>query len=264
MDIEDIIDLKKNSKGLICVFGGTGKGKSSCVRNILKHYLQNKTYKFAFVMSPTKYNGDYDFIDPKYVHTFDRDLLYNYIKTLDNICKENYNKKIKPLLPANILVLDDFLGRIKKSDNILDELASVHRHSNMLIIMIIQTLKEFTTNFRDMCHFAIAYDIGARNIPKLYNDLASVCTDMSKEEFKKYYSNIVKQDYHALLIDKRKYQLKDVIFPEFKMPRKVYKFHAVSDQKNDEKKYIEDNKSDLKNTGFFSGDNKKNYDDDEL
>ena len=106
-----------------------GSGKSHLIKYLIHEICSNYSVEYSTVCSATaKLNGEYDFIDLKYVHT----------DWSDDFC-EAIIKQQSSGKPA-FLVLDDVIGNVQFNSKVFKKLAADYRHFNLRIIVVIQYL----------------------------------------------------------------------------------------------------------------------------
>jgi hypothetical protein len=89
-DIEPLFSVPH----FVTFLGRPKQGKSHCMRWLLSQALSKKVFKFGIVFTNTKTNGDYDFIDDKYViQGYDENILQTYLDFLEDTKKNDDEDK---------------------------------------------------------------------------------------------------------------------------------------------------------------------------
>ena len=112
-------------------------GKSYLIKYLLNELFRKKKLKYGIEFIGSKYNGDFDFLSSKYVHS----------KYDENVLKKFYNIQIKQIqkkgkAPPAFIIFDDMLGSLNFNTGFIAELVPKYRHPNFTMIFTSQYLKK--------------------------------------------------------------------------------------------------------------------------
>ena len=168
---------------------------------MLNELFRKKKLKYGIVFTGSKYNGDFDFLPSKYVHS----------KYDENVLKKFYNIQVKQKLekgkasPA-FIIFDDMLGSLNFNTGFIAELVPKFRHPNFTIIFTSQYLKKIPPLIRQCTTFFVTF----KTIGKTTID--AIQENYMQEKSKKEVVNFIEQSLPH--IDERKFILVEVMQDE--------------------------------------------------
>lgn len=187
-------DLLKKPAIMLFV-GKPARGKSNAIKYfIIKNAVERKRYQFGLVFTRTKFNKDYDYIDPKYViGGYDEDVLKRYLSAIEN--KLEQGKEVG----RNFIVFDDLIGLLSKHDKFLINFFATHRHTKTDVYMATQHLNTgANTTLRECCTYAFMFGSKQFNtIRSLYENFGQLFDTI--EEFKKRFYEVTSEPFTAML-----------------------------------------------------------------
>lgn len=131
----DYDDIPPFSTITICA--SRRSGKSVLARDLIyKHFIKKKKIKNIFIVSPTKFNKDYDFLADKFKYDdFNEEFLEKILKRQEQMATND------PEGGEALLVLDDIIKSTDlKTRDMLSKLYGIGRHLLLNIILISQSL----------------------------------------------------------------------------------------------------------------------------
>jgi hypothetical protein len=149
--------LPKKNYLIWLIAGAKGKGKSSLILNSLLHpEFYKNYYDNIYLVSPTADK------DPKFDklvselqqdnHFFNEPTQENIQEIIDNIkvFNDNFSVKKKKRQPRNLIILDDCVTSLPKSNqkSIINHLIISHRHLKTSIFITTQSFKKLNTIMR--------------------------------------------------------------------------------------------------------------------
>ena len=129
------------------IMGGPNRGKSHLMRwKIVEGFLQGK-WEFIVILSPTKHNGDFAFIQPQeFVWDDPRQFEGAVQKLLDNQ-RMLANKVGMQNVPRCLLLIDDPLGAINWHKGIWEQLVSTYRQFMIDVMLATQYMARLPLHF---------------------------------------------------------------------------------------------------------------------
>ncbi|MDR3550793.1 MAG: hypothetical protein P4L31_05225, partial [Candidatus Babeliales bacterium] len=212
---------------IFCLIGTQKSGKSHMTKYIIYSYCNLGYFTGGgLVFSPTKFNGDYNFMpDKAVIDHYDENILQRHIGNLRRLTAEG--KKIhgeKWKLKPNFVILDDCQDLLRQSA-FFNNWISTYRHTSTSVFIISQMLASratISTLLRNSTTFAMMWpSISKNNIDAMYAAYGGVYDSL--EEFKKALLKCKKRKYSCLLykaLQKKKNTYTAIIaeeVPPFKM-----------------------------------------------
>lgn len=173
------------------VVGKSGSGKSSLISFVIKQLCQQKKVHKVIVLSGSKGNGDYSFLDPKYVHDSD------YEGVIKRVVDHQKSRPEEHLL----LVFDDVLGSINFSKPVYSALATTFRHNRISPIYSTQYANKIPPVIRENCWSAVIFGLTTMNSYKAVYEAFAANDFESVNQFINYTKKI--QKYQFCLISTR-------------------------------------------------------------
>lgn len=131
--------------------------------HMIKHLVRHLGFKGGWVICPTAFNGDYNFIPEK--ARFPR-----YDPKLISQIEEVQKGDPKP----RFLIIDDCLGDIRPDDPTINALFSRYRHYNLSVFIGTQYIRKISPTMRTCTtYFFIWPQTTKKDILKLHEDVAS-------------------------------------------------------------------------------------------
>lgn len=160
--------------------GRQRSGKSYAIRHIIQETMKSDDpYEFGIVFVKTKFNGDYNYIDDKYVRDdFTVQALHRHIKNMEDWTKTHNNQ----MQGKNFIILDDLQGLRDPNDPLMKSIVSTFRHTNTHFFISAQYLNVGTsTSERECSNYAFMFNTGSqRTMKSWYQYFGQVC-DSEKE-----------------------------------------------------------------------------------
>jgi hypothetical protein len=133
---------------LFCQKTNVFSGKSYLIRYLNLCWAREGRFKRIWVISTTgKWNGDYDYLDSKYISdTYSDDHLQFILDTQ----RENEGEAL--------LIFDDAIGEAQTKTSMFKQLISTHRQYNLSVILSVQNLLESCTPLiRNCARFVVFF-----------------------------------------------------------------------------------------------------------
>lgn len=178
--------LKENS--IIFITAPPKSGKSTLIRELI--YNNKDLFQYGLVFTSTgKFNGDYDFIPKRFVHSsFNENILKHFLNIQIQTKRKN----------RAFLIFDDFLGCFNPKSKFMTKLLSTYRHYNISIIISTQHIKSLPPIFRECTSYSIIFNTKNKNSIQSINE--NFMTDMDEKQIYNYIQkHCIK--YHFILID---------------------------------------------------------------
>lgn len=150
-DVIDVENLEIKLNSFIIIASKRASGKTILVKALIKNICDNNEIDNIILFSKTAmFNGDYDFIDKKYVYDYDKS--EDIIKKIMNYQKEKIKKfKNKKEKIQNILIIFDDVNISKKNLEIVN-ISVLGRHFKITTILSVQYPKTLC-NSAIRCNF---------------------------------------------------------------------------------------------------------------
>ena len=219
-------DINFKRSQIIVNVGAPRMGKSNLTRYLLlKTILNKKIFKFGIVFTRTKFNEDYSYIPDQYIYTeYKPELLEKYMNGLEKL------KKTTGDIPANFVIFEDQQGILNKTDSVLTNFVSCHRHFNSTCIFNFQYLFGASPLLRECTTYAFMFNSkGHRTINGLFENFGMLFDNM--KEFKKYFLHNTSKKYTAIRYEQKqnkkernycRYKAPDVSGDEYKLIKLQY------------------------------------------
>ena len=189
MEVENYIRKIKIPTS-ICVMSKRNSGKSVFVNDLVQQLLVNNKVDSVIVFSATAmYNNDYKNIPKSHILQYSD----NKIRQIMNLQKK------KPVSQRNqvLVVLDDLLGSVKNSDEIL-KLYSLGRHFNITPVLISQTANRLISpTIKNNSDHMFISRLNRQQLTDLWK---SCITNMSKKSFEHLVETLNK-NFNFIAID---------------------------------------------------------------
>jgi nucleoside-triphosphatase THEP1 len=173
-----------NQKGLTLLIAKTGSGKTTLIANICAYLTAKRSIGGILLFSQTgKFNGDYAFLHPSLKF---RKLDMNLISMI----QATRERKIQNgESPSNLLIiLDDVIGDAELRSEKFNQLISRARHTNLYILVSIQSVTSVRPFLRDNANVVSITKIDNLSRLHQYHDL---CGFGTVKEFQNYMTKSV-------------------------------------------------------------------------
>jgi hypothetical protein len=195
--MKDLFKEPNNLTQMYVLSGKSGRGKTTFIKYLIYHLIQNENCKFGLVFVKTKFNDDYTSFLPsnRVIEGFREDILKKYIHNLKKI-KQKQGK-----IPHSFIVFDDLIGVLKPS-MFLDNLYATFRHYKINLILSAQYITAKNGSgippiVRCQTNYAIMYRAkDRRTLENLYEAFGGLFP--SFQEFKDYFLLATSEKYQAM------------------------------------------------------------------
>jgi hypothetical protein len=191
----------------VCFLGRPRQGKSHCMRWLLSKALAKNVFKFGIVFTNTKMNGDYDFIDDKYViQGYDENVLQAYLDFVEETTKddeeekeeEKKKSKKKKRPPENFIVFDDLAG-VMKDSAVWKSFISRYRHYNCSVLFGVQYATFLSTLARECITHACLFSQKTKRARKhIYETVGDT---MDEKPFNLLLDEMTSEPHHFMWYD---------------------------------------------------------------
>ena len=173
----------------MAIFGRPRSGKSYFIKYLLNSYRDK--YDHVVLISPTVFNGDYDFLKDR-SHTMSNTNDFNdKIKLIMD--KQKHYKQQFGHCNRIILIFDDCAGLIKES-KVITNLMSSYRHFNCSVLFVGQYVFNVQSVLRDICTYAVIFNQNNRkSLKECYDSYFGHINTFN--EFKDWFCNALCQKY---------------------------------------------------------------------
>ena len=181
---------------IISVSGKPSTGKSYFVKSLIYYYTKLKYFRFGLVLTRTKFTGGYEWMPDEYVKDeYNEEYLVKYFQKL-----KKYKEKTGTI-PANFLIIDDFMGSINLYSPFWMHLISCFRHYNVSIIISAQSVVgkgASSTLLRECCNLSVMFRTVFKNtLVGLYECYGGLFEDYN--EFINTFLRITSQKHHFMM-----------------------------------------------------------------
>jgi len=214
-NVQDIEDLDIKLHSFIVIASKRASGKTILCKNIIKNLIDNNDIHHILIYSKTcQFNGDYDFIDKKYMYDYEN--CEEHIKNVMNYQKEKIKKNNiskNPKNIENILMIFDDVNVTKKNYELIN-LSTLARHFKITVILSIQYPKGLLSSsirgninylfFNDLNYEAEDAILKSVHIPFKYNEFHKFIDEHNSDYQFIMYNNNEKDKKKRLKIVKAK------------------------------------------------------------
>ena len=181
------------------ILGSSTAGKTYCIKYLLRYY--RNSYKFCVVISPTFFNGNYDFLQREGInHKMQAPVdLDRQITVL--MKKQKYYKNRGEYMPL-ILVIDDCAGELRMSKKITNFISTA-RHYEISIIFVAQYAADLPPRLRELTYYGVIFDQNTqRSLKAVYESYFQHIG--SFKEFMEYFKKELAHKHSFFFIDRLK------------------------------------------------------------
>ena len=202
----------------IGIFGIPESGKSHLLKFLM--YQTKDLFDLVIVITGTKHNHFFDFINNSFVHEYSDALIDRIIdKTTEWMSQK---KKINTLV-----VFDDILGQSHFSNDLWLKLVNNHRHYNISYIIVTQYIKAIPPNIRSNLHYAFVFgQTNKTSINGIHESFFVSHYDL--KETTKMLGKLKR--YQTIFVSNKEYE-KEKKFRNFTAPEKIPSFKITNEFK---------------------------------
>lgn len=177
---------------LVLIAAAPRSGKSYLIRYMISSLCEGGKFEYGAVFSTTgKFNGDYDYIPPQYVHSEYTD------EKLDRIM-EMQRRQPKESRKPMFIVFDDMTNQVKMDSRVFCKLIQAYRHYNCTVIFATHLIPKVSTLFRECCTIAIIFRMRTkRSYDALHENFFG---DIDRNEIEEFIKNYTSQPYQYLMV----------------------------------------------------------------
>ncbi len=213
----DFEDFSMSLCGLITIAGVSKSGKTQLLKAIMRVLLSSEPYR-TYVFSPYAdlyREKDYNFTAGKYVRKINMKEI-SRIKARQDILKTKSLNDKRINVPWIILILDDFIGSEEgklntKRGEIISELATGGRHSNICTILLTQHLKCCPPKVRDNSNYLFATKVKRETIlESIYS--CQFAYENKNDLYRDYRNHIMGNPYSSIVYQRERAFEQDIYF----------------------------------------------------
>jgi hypothetical protein len=134
-----------NHPNITLIFGSPGSGKTAVAKYMVRQRALAKTFERIFILTTSKFTGEYDFVDEKYV------IAGNFNEAAASIMALQQDR-----VPC-LLLMDDISGIVKFNQDPWNALFTTCRKTNITIIANIHYANLFSTTIREAADNAVMF-----------------------------------------------------------------------------------------------------------
>lgn len=205
---------------IIALIGEPKSGKSTLIKSLMKYYNDINYFKFGLVITGTKFNGDFDFVEESPAlqvwDKYDEERLKKYFSVLEKRANKLHEAGKGKKLPPSFLILDDLLGSIDNSPWLKNTLTRF-RHYNVTIMLAAQYAAEAKgcgTLFKSVTNLAFMFPShNANQVEAMHRAWGGWYK--KENDFRQAMIQVQQVDYACLLFQKDKKSI-DQAYMQFK------------------------------------------------
>lgn len=224
---------------LIMFAGSSESGKTHLMKYLLVNMLKNKVFQIGLIMSTTKFNDAFDFIEDKnlIISGYNENLLKKFLKKLKQLVESK--RKFEAFL-----ILDDLIGTIDLTSPLFKNLIATFRHYHLSIFLSTQWIYMGSRLLREQANCVFMYSQNTADSYKaLYDSYGAGFENFA--DFKRHLDEITRERYWAMLYLKNERE-KDKKYLAYKAPEHIanLKFRFSTQKKEDAAKQTNSNIND--------------------
>lgn len=170
-------------------------GKSYTIRHMITSLCRAGVFNYGVVFSTSgKYNGDYDYMPGKYVHSEYTDQKLTAILAHQDRRRDPVTKMPPPMF----IVLDDMIGQVKMDSKVFTRLITSYRHYNISVFYAAHLVTRVSTLFRECCRYCFIFrQTTKRSFEALWEVFLQ---DIPRDRLEEFIGRYTQKKYHYLLV----------------------------------------------------------------